>query len=261
MGTTVYRREKETSCPRFIFDASFEREDAERCYVSREVPLDPDAPHMPDEVTREIGKRMHYAAWRLSRAKSSREAALWRRRYVEERNRIVVGNRKLVYRAVQKWASNPQAADELIGECQVVFIKIVAAYNPWLGIRFSTYAVTCLMRSLNRITKRLMNDRLSQSCSLDSLQNLQRSPGENDEVTDPRIELLERYLRDNQSLLTLRERFVITHRYQLNGPAPTTETLEQVGKALGLSKERVRQLQNAALGKLRAALLADGVKA
>jgi DNA-directed RNA polymerase sigma subunit (sigma70/sigma32) len=47
----------------------------------------------------------------------------------------------------------------------------------------------------------------------------------------------------------LRERFVITHRYQLNGPAPTTETLEQVGKALGLSKERVRQLQNAALGK------------
>ncbi|MCX7702082.1 MAG: sigma-70 family RNA polymerase sigma factor [Gemmataceae bacterium] len=258
--TTAVRPSTKEARPRFIYDPSFEAADAERRYVQQLVEFDTSASHMPDEVTREIARRMHYAAWRWSLATRSRDVARWRKRYLEERNRIVVGNRKLVYRAVQKWAATPQAADDLISECQVVFIKIVAAYNPWLGIRFSTYAVTCLMRSLNRITKRQANDRLSQSRSLDAVPHLECSHYDADDGADPRLDILERYLRDGESLLTPRERFVITHRYHLNGAGHETETLEQVGRALGLSKERVRQVQNAALNKLREALLADGIK-
>lgn len=261
MSATTIRREKREPNPRFIYNRAFEAVDAEKSFVESSIEMDPSASHMPDEVTREIAKRMHYAAWRLSRSKKARDAARWRQRYIEERNRIVLGNRKLVYRAVQKWAANAQSADDLISECQVTFIKIVAAFNPWLGIRFSTYAVTCLMRSLNRISKRMANDRLAQSRSLESLPNIQGANIETDEPADPRIDALERYLRDKESLLTPRERFVIAHRYHLNGASGTTETLEQVGRALGLSKERVRQVQNIALNKLRDALLAEGIKA
>ncbi len=246
--------------PRFIYDASFEADDAEKRYRYQQEEMDPTASHMPDEMTRETARRMHYAAWRWSRANNAREASRWRQRYLLERNRIVVGNRKLVYRAVQKWAATPQIADDLISECQVAFIKIVAAFNPWLGIRFSTYAVTCLMRSLNRITKRQANDRLAQSRSLDAIPHLESSQYEIEDRADPRLDILERYLGETATLLTPRERFVITHRYHLNGGGQEVETLEQVGKALGLSKERVRQVQNAALNKLREALLADGLK-
>ena len=51
------------------------------------------------------------------------------------------------------------------------------------------------------------------------------------------------------------ERKVIEHRFGLDAPvgAPSL-TLEQVGQMIGVTKERVRQIQNKALEKLRLAL-------
>jgi RNA polymerase sigma factor (sigma-70 family) len=49
--------------------------------------------------------------------------------------------------------------------------------------------------------------------------------------------------------LTAREQLVLKHRFGLRGAQP--ETLSDVGKRLGVSLERVRQLQKAALGKIR----------
>ncbi len=47
-----------------------------------------------------------------------------------------------------------------------------------------------------------------------------------------------------------RERAIIKHRYGLEGEEP--KTLNEVGEMLGISRERVRQLENRALKKLRA---------
>ena len=66
---------------------------------------------------------------------------------------------------------------------------------------------------------------------------------------------LDEYLKEEHSLLTPREKIVLTRRFHLNNEAPKTETLEQVGRDLGLSKEWVRQVQMSAFGKLRDALL------
>ena len=50
--------------------------------------------------------------------------------------------------------------------------------------------------------------------------------------------------------LSLRERDIIISRYGLSeGAAP--QTLEQVGSKLGVTKERIRQLEARALAKLR----------
>jgi RNA polymerase primary sigma factor len=46
-----------------------------------------------------------------------------------------------------------------------------------------------------------------------------------------------------------RERQIITYRFGINGDTPMT--LEQVGRKLGYSKERIRQLEGAALKKIR----------
>ena len=50
-----------------------------------------------------------------------------------------------------------------------------------------------------------------------------------------------------------REKIVIVRRFNLNERTDGT-TLEQVGAELGLSKERVRQVQASAITKLRKAL-------
>jgi RNA polymerase sigma factor (sigma-70 family) len=241
--------------PHFIFHPSFEEADAAR--VLGAAPDDGDASlgFMPDDTTRDCTRRMHYAAWRAAQAPTHREAARWRQRYYDCRDRVVVGNRKLTFRAVQKWGAPRQLADDLAAECQIVLIKAVAAFNPWLGIRFSTYAFTCLMRALSRLSQRQAADRLSRSLPLGCLRDGEPCYVAAEEPSGPDIARLDTYLRADQKLLTPRERTVLLRRYcPDDGRAGT---LEQVGHELGLSKERVRQLQSAALGKLREALLAE----
>jgi RNA polymerase sigma factor (sigma-70 family) len=62
-------------------------------------------------------------------------------------------------------------------------------------------------------------------------------------------------LRDLLSSLSDRERAVLTARFGLEGDA---QTLRDIARRLGVSAERVRQLENRALGKLRAAAVGSG---
>ena len=54
------------------------------------------------------------------------------------------------------------------------------------------------------------------------------------------------------ALLDAREKKIISQRFGLDGGKP--KTLEDVGKDFGITRERIRQLQNIALAKLRRAL-------
>jgi DNA-directed RNA polymerase sigma subunit (sigma70/sigma32) len=67
------------------------------------------------------------------------------------------------------------------------------------------------------------------------------------------------YLKEDNTLLSEREKQVLIRRFRLDD-RQKAGTLEQVGKELGLSKERVRQVQTTALDKLRMVLSAlDGI--
>jgi hypothetical protein len=52
-------------------------------------------------------------------------------------------------------------------------------------------------------------------------------------------------------VLTWREKIIIFERFGLDGGKP--KTLEEIGKKIGVTRERIRQLQNIALSKLRRA--------
>ena len=243
--------------PPFICHSTFEEPGAEQLYGG--IPANHDGEslsYMPDDATRDCTKRMHYAAWRTCTAATQREASRWRRRYYDCRDRTVLGNLKLSFRAVQKWGPANQLADDMAAECQIVLIKAVAAFNPWLGIRFSTYAFTCLMRALSRLSQRQAADRLSHALPLESLPYGEPCYARQEESSNAGISTLDKYLRDENTLLTKREKSVLLRRYHLHDGCSKIDTLEEVGRDLGLSKERVRQVQMSALGKLRDALLA-----
>lgn len=76
-------------------------------------------------------------------------------------------------------------------------------------------------------------------------------------ASDPLEMLTDKNLHDQisglLSLLNERERRIIDERFGLSGLKPML--LEDVGREFGVSRERIRQLQNSALAKMRKALL------
>jgi len=85
-----------------------------------------------------------------------------------------------------------------------------------------------------------------------------------DEAADPNAFLVSLF-RQRADLTTVlddlaeNERLVLRRRFGLEGDAP--ETLETIGRRLGLTRERVRQIEATGLRKLRALLKARGVDA
>jgi RNA polymerase primary sigma factor len=76
-------------------------------------------------------------------------------------------------------------------------------------------------------------------------------------ASDPLEMLTDKNLQDQigglLSILNERERKIIDERFGLTGLKPML--LEDVGREFGVSRERIRQLQNSALAKMRKALL------
>lgn len=243
-----------SGCPGYIDHESFTEADASTKY-SPQILLKTDSEyslgHMPDEVTREFAKRLHYAAYRVSHG-PTRERANWKRQFLALRDRIVLGNQKLVYKAVRSRKAWQARAEDLNGEGFLVLIAAVERYNPWLGIRFSTYAYTCLVRALVRQSRKQIN--FERRCQIQSeLPEEARLPNEpKPGKPSPAIDPLERLLHTDHPLLSNREKTILCLRYGL-GQSDGRMKLESIGEHLGLSKERIRQLQAGALLKLREA--------
>ncbi len=69
---------------------------------------------------------------------------------------------------------------------------------------------------------------------------------------------LKRIINELLETLPPRERTVIIHRYGLNGEEP--KTLEEIGKMLNISRERVRQIEIKALKRIRKMAVKSGLK-
>jgi RNA polymerase sigma factor (sigma-70 family) len=255
------RKIEQFAVTRFVDHPSFHEKDAIALYrrAGNSEGTATSTSHLPDEVTRELAKAMHYAAYRFRDARNTNKARHWRQRYVELRNQIVVGNRKLIFRAVHSRVRDPQLAEDCAAECHIVMIRAVAAYNPWLGIRFSTYAFTCLLRELSRLLQKQTKDRLRQAVSFDDTLAEDAFEAEaNDEGIQDSGASLGKFFAAGHTLLDDREKQVLSQRFGLNSDGSTV-TLKDIGSELKISKERVRQLQNSGLDKLREVVTVDCV--
>lgn len=71
--------------------------------------------------------------------------------------------------------------------------------------------------------------------------------------------MMRRHTRNLLQVLPLRERQIIQFRYGLDGSRQ--KTLTDIGIIFGISKERIRQLENRALDKLKDCLHSQGLSA
>jgi len=95
----------------------------------------------------------------------------------------------------------------------------------------------------------------SQRSLADFLVDESPSPDENanDELN---VELIKKMM----SRLSARDQYVISNRFGI-GDGLHPMTLEDIGKSMGISRERVRQLESKALAKLKQYLIQEGVRA
>jgi RNA polymerase sigma factor (sigma-70 family) len=200
---------------------------------------------------------LHTCAYRATRSArrqpiSDEERATWARRWKSVRDYIVEQNLGLAYSTIGRFHTNHPDWDELRSEAFYALVRAVEGFNPWRGFRFSTYACNAIIRALIQEARRAGRRRLRFPVGHDAWQE---EPEPTDTWSELYVDRLNRVLELNLGDLTDRESTVLTRRFAMKGGEALT--LGQVGRTLGLSKERVRQIQNRALGKIREVLEAD----
>jgi RNA polymerase sigma factor (sigma-70 family) len=146
---------------------------------------------------------------------------------------------------------------ELISDGNLTLMRAVEGFDPHRGYRFSTYATLALMKGFARSVPQMLSAKNRAAGGDDADRMLAAVPDHR--LDDSRRQLFDReHVRDLLSRLDDRERAVLLAHYGIgeDGRASGPSTYEQVGERLGLSKQRVRQIEQSALAKLRAAAAA-----
>ncbi len=164
----------------------------------------------------------------------------------ETKNQIVRANLRLVVSVARKHMRAGLSLMELISDGNMTLMRAVDSFDIHKGNRFSTYATLALMKGFARSVP-LMLSGGSKSRRMEILSDVPdiRGQGASDRLSQ-RDEV-----REMLSQLEERERNVLLARFGLTDQSPAT--FEEVGQRLGLSKQRVRQIEMTAIAKLRAA--------
>jgi RNA polymerase primary sigma factor len=200
---------------------------------------------------------MQTCAYRSSRRENgTRIRSCDRRRWADRWNvlraYLVERNLGLAYSMMDRFHGHDLDWDELRSEALLALLRSVEGFNPWRGFRFSTYACNAITRSLVHASRKAKRYRAQFPVEHESW----REPiPRTDTWSDLFADRLHHVLRENQGELTDREAMILSWRFPMDGRLGMT--LGEVGDAMGLSKERVRQIQKSALGKLREVLAAD----
>ncbi|WP_428937985.1 sigma-70 family RNA polymerase sigma factor [Fontivita pretiosa] len=170
------------------------------------------------------------------------------RQAIETKNAIVRANLRLVVSVARKHLRPGLNLMELISEGNLTLMRAVESFDIHRGNRFSTYATLALMKGFARSVP-LMQAAASHVRGQPLVGDLP------DTRQQPAIERLAH--RDQvQALLARldeRERIILRAHYGLND-STAAASYEELGVRLGISKQRVRQIEQAALAKLRGSI-------
>ena len=141
--------------------------------------------------------------------------------------------------------------EELFSEGLATLDRAIKKFNPNKGMQFSTYASKALRMSFYGTMGREYRRNRKFPASYDPEKERPKKTLHSFSIGEEEIEEVRKILARNSANLDEREIEIIRKRYLSGGEI---QTLEEVGKKIGVTKERTRQIQKNALEKLRKAL-------
>jgi RNA polymerase primary sigma factor len=162
--------------------------------------------------------------------------------------RIIRCNLGLVVSLVKKYAGPGQDFFDLVSDGNLSLLRATEQFDFARGVRFSTYATYAIIRDFAR---RMGREKTRHTRFVTGPQELFRSLADHrggDSTDMARRERSTEAIRSLLGQLDDREQTIIVRHFGLNDER---RTLVQLGRELGISKERVRQIESRALRKLR----------
>jgi RNA polymerase primary sigma factor len=171
------------------------------------------------------------------------------------KNLIIGANLRLVVSIAKKHIGPTNNLFELISDGNMSLIRAVEKFDARRGFKFSTYASWAIMKNFSRTIpeENFRRDRFITGHE----EMFEVAPDDRGDVLTQ-----ERDYRHSQEVvrgmlgrLNDRERRILIGRYGIGGAQK--QTLEQIGRELGVTKERVRQIESRAREKLLQMSLAE----
>jgi RNA polymerase primary sigma factor len=230
------------------------------------APSAPRSSHLTTAQEKQVFLRYNFARMRAQTAvnkfrarpgaQAARDVALWYGRVRDTREVIARANLALVLAMAKRTRMCDSDFGELVSEGNMALLRAVEKFDIGRGFKFSTYACRAMLKAFSRITMKSRRYREVFATEFDpametsNYQELRRADVEKDVVEE-----LQRIIGENRAQLSDVEQKVIQTRFAINGGRNSAAmTLEEVGRVIGVTKERVRQIQNHALEKLRATI-------
>ncbi|HEY8748474.1 MAG TPA: sigma-70 family RNA polymerase sigma factor [Tepidisphaeraceae bacterium] len=191
--------------------------------------------------------------------KRADEFMFWHRRFEHFREYLVRTNLALVLAMAKRTRLGDVDFAEIVSEGNMALIRAVDKFNVDRGFKFSTYACRAILKAFSRTAMKSSRHRTRFPVEFEpEMEKSDWADRRRDAVEEDCIDELKAIVDRNLADLSQVEETVIRRRFNWKQEEESPLTLEEVGQIIGVTKERVRQIQNKALMKIRT-VMEEGV--
>ncbi|NUQ64656.1 MAG: sigma-70 family RNA polymerase sigma factor [Pirellulales bacterium] len=229
-----------------------------------------EVPLLNREQEMHLFRKMNYLKYKASKLREELEPARPKTSLMDQieklydaavatKNEIISANLRLVVSIAKRHVGPMENFFELVSDGNISLIRAVEKFDFARGNKFSTYASWAIMKNFARTIpdEHRLRDRFRTSHAemFTATEDARSDQFEQESAQLQRESQVERILER----LDEREQKIIISRFGLNrGREPLT--LKEVGAELGVTKERIRQIEARALSKLRRAAQEENIE-